>query len=64
MIFIFDLHLIFEKSSLKNQVGQTWFLVYFELDFYNKIQVQNIPKIKFIQPDVLTKLKKKSSADQ
>ena len=29
---------IFEKSSLKpffkNQVGQNWFLVYFELDFY------------------------------
>ena len=29
-----DLYLIFEKSSLKNQVLQTGFLVYFELDFY------------------------------
>ena len=29
-----DLYLIFEKSSLKNQVLQTRFLVYFELDFY------------------------------
>ena len=28
-----DLHLIFEKSSLQNQVGRTWFFVYFELDF-------------------------------
>ena len=28
-----DLHLIFEKSSLKNQVGQTWFFVYFKHDF-------------------------------
>ena len=28
-----DLYLIFEKSSLKNQNGQTWFFVYLELDF-------------------------------
>ena len=28
------LHLIFEISSLKNQVQWTWFFVYFELDFY------------------------------
>jgi hypothetical protein len=26
--------LIFEKSNWKNQVRQTGFLVYFELDFY------------------------------
>jgi hypothetical protein len=25
--------LIFEKSSLKNQVGRTWFFVYFKLEF-------------------------------
>ena len=29
-----DLHLIFEKSSFKNQFGQTWFFVYSVLDFY------------------------------
>ena len=29
-----DLHLIFEKLSLRNQVERTAFLVYFELDFY------------------------------
>ena len=29
-----DLQLIFEKSNLKNQVGQTWFLVYFKLEFW------------------------------
>ena len=29
-----DLHLIFEKSSLKNQVCQTGFFVYFKLDFW------------------------------
>ena len=29
-----DLYLIFEKSSWKNQVWRTGFLVYFELDFY------------------------------
>ena len=28
------LHLIFEISSLKNQVWQTWCFVYFKLDFY------------------------------
>ena len=28
------LHLIFEISSLKNQVRRTGFFVYFELDFY------------------------------
>ena len=28
------LHLIFEISSLKNQVGEPGFFVYFELDFY------------------------------
>ena len=26
-----DIHLIFEKSSLKHQVGWTWFFVYLEL---------------------------------
>jgi len=29
-----DLYLISEKSSWKNQVRRTGFLVYFELDFY------------------------------
>ena len=29
-----DLYLIFEKSTWRNQVRQTGFLVYFELDFY------------------------------
>ena len=29
-----DLYMDFEKSSWKNQVRQTWFLVYFELDFF------------------------------
>ena len=29
-----DLHLIFEKSSLKNQVRRTNFLIYFKLDIY------------------------------
>ena len=28
------LHLIFEKSILKNGVGRTWFLVYFKLEFF------------------------------
>ena len=48
-----DLHLIFEKTSLKNQVGQTWFFVYLELDFCRllrqKNQVPHRQKIKFVQ---------------
>ena len=36
-----DLHLIFEKSSLQNQVGRTWFLVYIQLDFYCLCSLQN-----------------------
>ena len=49
------LHLIFEKCSLNNQVGWTWFLVYFKLELCrlhssgSKNQVRTIPKIKFIQ---------------
>ena len=39
-----DLHLIFEKSSLQNQVGRTWFFVYFELDF---CRLHRQKKIKF-----------------
>ena len=31
---LIDLHLIFEKSSLKNQVNWTWFFVYFKLEFF------------------------------
>ena len=34
-----DLHLIFEKSSLKNQVGWTWFFVYFELTVKFKFEI-------------------------
>jgi hypothetical protein len=29
-----DLHLIFEKSSLKNPVGQTLYFVYFKLEIF------------------------------
>ena len=36
-----DLHLIFEKSRLKNQGGLTWFFVYFEIDFYCLCSLQN-----------------------
>ena len=59
-----DLHLIFEKSSLKNKVGQTRFLVYFKLDFYCKIQVQNRPKMEFIEIHFSKYSFQKSSADQ
>ena len=47
-LFIIDLHLIFEKSSLKNR---TWFFVYFELDFWtgSKNQVWKRQKIKSVQ---------------
>ena len=42
------LHLIFEKSSWKNQVQQTGFLVYFELDFYCLCSLQkSISKLIF-----------------
>ena len=34
------LHLIFEISSLKNQVGRTGFFVYFNLDFYSLCSLQ------------------------
>ena len=36
-----DLYLISEKSIWKNQVGQTGFLFYFELDFYCFCSLQN-----------------------
>ena len=42
------LYLIFEKSSLKNQIRQTGFLVYFELDFYCLCSLQkSISKLIF-----------------
>ena len=43
-VHIFDLLLIFKKWSLKNQVGWTWFFVYFELEFWKATQAV---KIKF-----------------
>ena len=51
-----DLHLIFEKSSLKNPVGQTWFLIILNLKFAGSQAVKiNFeicrPNIKFIQFD-------------
>ena len=60
----FDLRLIFEKSSMKNQIGQTWFFVYFKLDFYCKIQVQIRQKIKFSQLDFSNSIFQKSITDQ
>ena len=36
-----DLYLNFEIPSLKNPVWQTWFFVYFELDFYCLCSLQN-----------------------
>ena len=39
------MHLIFENSSYKNQVGGIWFLVYFELDFYCLCSLKNSNKI-------------------
>ena len=42
------LYLIFKKSSWKNQVRQTEFLVYFELDFYCLCSLQkSISKLIF-----------------
>ena len=42
------LYLIFEKSSKKNKVGRTGFLVYFELDFYCLCSLQkSISKLIF-----------------
>ena len=42
---LLDLYLISEKSIWKNQVRQTGFLVYFELDFYCLCRLQkSIPK--------------------
>ena len=63
---LIDLHLIFEKLSLKNQVERTWFFVYFELNFYClcKIQVWNRLKIKFVHFDFSNLIFQKSSADQ
>ena len=43
-----DLYLISEKSIWKNQVQQTGFLVYFELDFYCLCSLQkSISKLIF-----------------
>ena len=43
-----DLYLISEKSIWKNQVRQTGFLVYFELDFYCLCSLQkSISKLIF-----------------
>ena len=62
-----DLHLIFEKSSLKNQVGQTFLSIsnlIFTACVACKIQVQNRQKIKFVQLDFLNLIFQKSSSDQ
>ena len=37
----YNQRLIFEKLSLKNQVGWTWFFVYFQLDFYCLCSLQS-----------------------
>ena len=46
------LHLILEKSNMKNQVGRTWLLVYSNLNFAgytgSKNQVWNRQKINFV----------------
>ena len=60
------LHLIFEKSSLKNPVRRTGFLVYFELDFYSCVackKVRNGLKIQFIELDFSNSIFQKSSAE-
>ena len=45
-----DLYLISEKSIWKNQVRQTGFLVYFELDFYCLCSLQkSILKLNFLK---------------
>ena len=60
-----DLHLIFEQLSLKNQVGRAWFLVYFEIQFFQATnQVWNRQKIKFVQLDLLNFIFHYQSADQ
>ena len=69
-----DLYLIFEKSSWKNQVRQTGFLVYFELDFYCLCSLQKSIinfeidfcrlKIQFVELDFSNLIFQKSSTDQ
>ena len=57
-----DLYLNFEKSSLKNQVQVTGFLVYFELDF---CRLQMAVKMKFeIDFDFSNLIFQKSCTDQ
>ena len=70
---LIDLHLIFKKSSLKNQV---WKIKLDELDFLSilnsiftacvacKIQAWNKQKIQFIQLNFSNWIFQKSSADQ
>jgi hypothetical protein len=63
------LNLIFEKSSWKNQVRRTGFLVYFELDFYCLPAKINFEidfcrlKIQFVQVDFSNLIFQKSSTD-
>ena len=66
----FDLHLIFEKSSCKNQVRQTWFLAYknqfrnWFLHAGSKNPVQNRLKIQFFKLNFSKLIFQKSSSDQ
>ena len=67
-----DLYLISEKINLENQVQQTGFLVYFELDFYCLCSLQKINleidfcmlKIQFVELDFSTLIFQNSSRDQ
>ena len=64
-----NLHLIFEKSSLKNQVGRTGFFLsilnwIFAGYTGSKNQVRNRQKIKFVQLDFSNLIFQKVSTDQ
>ena len=59
-----DLNLIFEKSSLKNQVGQIDFLSISNLNLQTTQTVQNRQKIEFVQLDFSNSIFQKSIADQ
>ena len=59
-----DLNLIFEKSSLKNQVGQIDFLSISNLNLQTTQTVQNRQKIEFVKLDFSNSIFQKSIADQ
>ena len=48
-----DLHLIFEKSSLKNQVGWTWCFVYFKLEFCKVIIEKSRCEVFLMEQDTI-----------